>query len=179
MENEGPRCDKCKWWRSVAEWAGSPDPEDEKVGLCCRYAPRPFLACEELASLYEVKKTNPGFNVNEGDSVHWPETNGYDFCGEFTPRKGCPGGPNEKERDSRLLEELLWVYSRSQSGIERGFATRARTVCRRASIVTVDDLAGMRSEDWDFARNHGPVLHNWLTRWAMKHCGVKVSPILR
>ena len=162
MENEGLRCDKCKWWNEPRD-----DGMDEgnMQGTCKRFPP-----------FFTVG--NADYDDRFSGYAH-PVTISDDFCGEFTPRKGCPGGPNEKERDSRLLEELLWVYSRSQSGIERGFATRARTVCRRASIVTVDDLAGMRSEDWDFARNHGPVLHNWLTRWAMKHCGVKVSPILR
>ena len=69
MENEGLRCDKCRWWLEDKDAFGS----GEKQGECRRNPPQ--------RSAIRKKRTDPGFY-----GWDFPMTLEADFCGEFTPK---------------------------------------------------------------------------------------------
>ena len=69
---EGEECSKCRFYL----------PEVDDVGLCARYAPRPFTARRPVDSFDYV------------DAL-WPFVNSNDWCGEFLSRTDRPSDSRE------------------------------------------------------------------------------------
>jgi len=98
MSKQLGRCDKCKWWESIAEATGD-DPANEPTGWCKRHAPSPYLRVIYLVNVWKVQKHLPNQARRTCDKdgnlietpglepIHWPETEPDDYCGEFTRRK--------------------------------------------------------------------------------------------
>jgi hypothetical protein len=67
MRSVRKRCNRCGWWESLD--AECPDAS----GLCRRHAPKPTLSSELAVPSW---------------SGVWPETDGADWCGEWTEDHG-------------------------------------------------------------------------------------------